>query len=351
MELLSLSASMPRECSVEIPGSKSYTNRALILASLAPGMSRIVGASPSKDSEALTDCLRLLGIEIELRDAGEIVVHGGSEKLNPFQGVFDVGPAGTTMRFLTALCAAIPGADIVLQGSARMHQRPIHELVATLRSAGATIDYLGTEGYPPLRIHSKRRLCGDNLLVDGSTSSQFLTAIALIAPLFENGLSLSVVGQETSTSYIDMTLQSLRDFGIVASCEGYRQLTIGGNQAYTPRTYQVEGDGSGASYLWGIAALSGTSITVLNVNPRSAQGDIAFPKLLERMGCSVTYSDNSITVRGPHKILPIEANMELLPDSAQTLAVIAACAEGVSRLTGLKTLRVKETDRIRALQT
>jgi 3-phosphoshikimate 1-carboxyvinyltransferase len=314
-------------------------------------MSRIVGSSPSNDSEALTKCLRLLGIEIEIGDRGEILVHGGPEKLKPFHGVFDVGPAGTTMRFLTALCAAIPGADIVLQGTARMHQRPIHELVSTLRSAGATIDYLGTEGCPPLRIHSTRRLRGDNLSIDGSTSSQFLTAIALIAPLCENGLSLSVVGQQTSTSYIDMTLQSLKDFGIVASCDGYRQLTINAGQAYTPRTYHIEGDGSGASYLWGIAALSGTSITVHNVNPRSAQGDIAFPKLLERMGCSVTYGDTCITVQGPRKLLPIEANMELLPDCAQTLAVIAACAEGTSTLTGLKTLRVKETDRIQALQT
>jgi 3-phosphoshikimate 1-carboxyvinyltransferase len=351
MERIALSSSIPPQSSVAIPGSKSYTNRALILASLAAGTSRLVGASPSEDSEVLARCLRLLGIEIESSNEGEITVRGGPQKLKPFQGVLDVGPAGTAMRFLTALCAAIPGADITLQGSARMHQRPIHDLVIALRDAGATIEYLGTEGSPPLRIRSVRRLRGNALSISGATSSQFISAVALVTPLFEHGVSLEICGQKTSTSYIDMTLQSLADFGVIASREHYKKIKIAACDAYAPRLYQIEGDASGASYLWGIAALSGTSVTVLNVNPNSAQGDIGFPKLLECMGCSVTYQNHSITVRGPDRLLPIEANMELMPDTAQTLAVIAACAQGASKITGLKTLRIKETDRIQAMQT
>lgn len=351
MEALALSSSIPSESTVTIPGSKSYTNRALILASLAPGTSRLAGVSPSEDSKVLTLCLQLLGIEIESDEEAQIIVHGGPHKLKPFHGVLDVGPAGTAMRFLTALCAAIPGADITLQGSARMHQRPINDLVTALQSAGAAIDYLGTHGCPPLRIHSESALRGSALSINGSTSSQFISAITLIAPLFEDGVSLCIQGQQTSTSYIDMTLQSVRDFGIAASYEDYRHLTIHAGQNYISRAYQVEGDASGASYLWGIAALSGTTITVRNVNPTSAQGDIGFPQLLERMGCSVTLGDSAITVRGPNNLRPIETNMELMPDTAQTLAVIAACAQGTSVLTGLKTLRVKETDRLSAMQT
>jgi 3-phosphoshikimate 1-carboxyvinyltransferase len=350
MQLLHLSASLPPECTVTIPGSKSYTNRALVLASLATGTSRLLGASPSDDSEALTRCLRSLGIEIEHDGELDIVVHGGPQQLKPFRGVLDVGPAGTAMRFLTALCAAIPGADITLQGSARMHKRPIHDLVTTLRAAGATIEYLGSDGCPPLRIHSERRLRGDNLSINGSTSSQFISALALIVPLLETDLGLTIEGEQTSTSYIDMTLQSLRDFGIDCLCQDYRHLVAPRVSSLTPQTYRIEGDASGASYLWGIAALSGSSITTHNINPRSAQGDAAFPGLLERMGCRVTVGSDTITVRGPRSLSAIEANMELMPDTAQTLAVIASCAQGSTKLTGLKTLRVKETDRIHALQ-
>lgn len=230
-----------------------------------------------------------------------------------------------------------------------MHQRPIGALVETLRQAGATIDYLGTEGCPPLRIHSHTSLNGESLTIDGSTSSQFISALTLIAPMFKGGLALSISGEETSTSYLDMTLQSVREFGVAATREGYRSLTIAPGVSYSPRQYHIEGDTSGASYLWALAAVSGGSVTVDNINPRSAQGDIMFPRLLERMGCTVVETDQSISVTGPSTLQAIDASMERMPDTAQTLAVVASCARGTTTIRGLKTLRVKETDRISAL--
>jgi 3-phosphoshikimate 1-carboxyvinyltransferase len=171
----------------------------------------------------------------------------------------------------------------------------------------------------------------------------------LTAPLFQAGLEVRIEGVQTSTSYIDMTLQSLRDFGLTASHDSYQHFSVHPGQGYRAGEYQVEGDASGASYLWAIAALSQGTVTVENINPLSAQGDIKFPELLQQMGCQVHYGDRSITVSGPSELRAIEADMSLMPDTAQTLAVVAACARGATVMRGLHTLRVKETDRIAAL--
>ncbi len=335
--------------SVSVPGSKSYTNRALLMAALATGVSRLSKISPSKDSEALIAALQTLGVGIHAPEETTLIVEGCGGELRPYVGTIDVGPAGTTMRFLTALCAGIPGADITLRGTERMHVRPIRDLVETLRQAGAKIDYLGSEGCPPLRIHSSGRLRGGRVSLNGSTSSQYISALLLTAPLFREGLEVSIEGVQTSTSYIDMTLQSLADFGLTATHGAYQSFGVQSGQTFHAREYRVEGDASGASYLWAIAAISGGTVTVENVNPHSAQGDIKFPELLKKMGCSVAYGERSVTVSGPTRLNAIEADMTLMPDTAQTLAVIAACAEGTTVLRGLHTLRVKETDRIVAL--
>jgi 3-phosphoshikimate 1-carboxyvinyltransferase len=332
-----------------VPGSKSYTNRALVMAALADGQTTLTGASPSRDSEAFISALKELGIRIDTPDQGTIKIFGTGGHFRPYRGTIDVGPAGTTMRFLTALCSTIKGADITLRGSERMHQRPIMSLVDALRQAGASIDYLGSSGCPPLAVRSDRKLHGGGLLIDGSTSSQFISALLLTSPLFEGGLDLSIEGNATSKSYIDMTLQGMREFGVSAVNQGYKRISVSAGQSYTAREYKVEGDASGASYLWALAAVSGGAVTVKNINTSSAQGDIGFPALLERMGCSVSYGDGAITVSGPGKLSAIEADMELMPDTAQTLAVVAAYAKGDTVIRGLKTLRVKETDRIAAL--
>lgn len=348
----------PIEASVTVPGSKSYTNRALIMAALADGRSTLHGYSPSRDCEALIKALRGLKVEIDELDRDTLAVNGLGAELKPFNGEIDVGPAGTTMRFLTTVCAALPDSRVVLRGSERMHLRPIGDLVNALRLAGARIDYLKNHGSPPLVITSSDHgLDGSKLSIDGSTSSQFISSILLSAPLFKGGLELEIRGELTSRSYIDMTLQGLREFGLSFEANDYKKITVPAGASYTARSYKIEGDASGASYLWSLAALSGGSVTVKGVNPLSAQGDVHFAKLLERMGCVVTSTSDSITVHGGGErggggeLRAIDVDMTLMPDTAQTLAVVAAFARGSTVLRGLHTLRVKETDRIAALNT
>jgi 3-phosphoshikimate 1-carboxyvinyltransferase len=336
-------------CHITVPGSKSYTNRALIAAALASGESTLLGASRSADSEVLIHALQKLGVVISTPSPDTILVCGTGGTFPAYHGTIDIGPAGTAMRFLTALCAAIPGANITLRGSTRMHLRPIGPLVSALRQAGATIDYSSSEGCPPLKIHSPTPLAGGAVAIDSSTSSQFISALLLVAPLMEQGLRLRMTGGRVSRSYIDMTLHTLHSFGLDAGYSDNDTITVLPKQVYAPQRYSIEGDASGATYLWAIAAVSKRSVTVENINLKSAQGDLAFPSLLAEMGCIIRRGERSITVTGPEHLQPIDADLELLPDAAQTLAVVAACAKGRSILRGLSTLRVKETDRIAAL--
>lgn len=344
----------PLKTVVEVPGSKSYTNRSLIMAALASGVSKLSAASSSDDSEAMVSALRLLGVSIEEEPTplgSLLTVEGTGGAFLPYRGEINIGPAGTTMRFLTALCAGIPGIDVVLSGSERMHARPIHELVNALRGLGAKIDYLGTEGCPPLRIHSTTHLKGGTIAMNGTVSSQFISALLLTAPLNTNKLAIEIEGEQISRSYIDMTIQSVRDFGVEVTNESYQRYTYAAGQKFAPRSIAIEGDASGASYLWGLAAISQGRVTVKNINPHSAQGDIHFPEALMRMGCSVSSDARSITVQGTKNLQGIEIDMSNMPDVAQTLAVVAAFARGTTVLRGLSTLRVKETDRIAALHT
>lgn len=336
----------------EVLGSKSYTNRSLIIAALASGVSKLSLASISADSEAMTKALRLLGVSIEEEtgpNGTTLIVEGTGGALNPYHGEINVGAAGTTMRFLTALCAAIPGIDVVLSGSERMHVRPIRELVTALRALGAEIDYLGLEGCPPLRIRSKSHLKGGTITMDGTVSSQFISAILLTAPLNTNKLIVEIEGEQISKPYLDMTLQSVQEFGVTITNDSYKRYLCAAGQKYQNRMTQIEGDASGASYLWGLAAISGGKVTVKNVNPQSAQGDIHFPEVLMRMGCSVSSDSRSITVAGPKTLKGIEIDLSNMPDVAQTLAVVAAFAQGTTTMRGLSTLPGKETDRIAAL--
>ena len=339
---------------IDVVGSKSYTNRSLILAALASGTSRLSAASMSADSEAMVAALKLLGVSIEETQTPQgtvLTVEGTGGAFLPYKGEINIGPAGTTMRFLTALCAGIPGIDVVLSGTPRMHVRPIHELVAALRSLGADIEYLGNPGCAPLRIRSKSHLKGGSVSMNGTVSSQFISALLLTAPLNTNSLTIEIEGEQISRSYIDMTLQSIRDFGVTITNDSYKRYSYTVGQRYVPRTLAIEGDASGASYLWGLAAVSQGKVTARNINPQSAQGDIHFPEALMRMGCSISSDANSITVEGAKALRGIEIDMSNMPDVAQTLAVIAAFAQGKTIMRGLSTLPGKETDRIAALHT
>jgi 3-phosphoshikimate 1-carboxyvinyltransferase len=233
-----------------------------------------------------------------------------------------------------------------------MHERPIKDLVNALRTIGASIEYLGKEGCPPLKIIGNV-LPGGSVTVSGSTSSQFLTSLLLAAPLCAEGLAITVEGGLVSSSYVGTTLSVMRAFGV--NVEGDLQtgtFKVPRGSHYSPTTYTPEGDASGATYLWGIAAISGGYVRVSNISHDSAQGDVRFVALLEQMGCKITSGTESgvpwIAVQGPDRLRSITTDMTLLPDAAQTLAVVAATADGTSTITGLSTLVVKETNRITA---
>lgn len=336
---------------VVIPGSKSYTNRALIMAACADGESVLHGVSLSNDSSIMIDALRKLGVGIDLDgDTAKVVGTGGSFK--SFNGEIDVGPAGTTIRFLTALCASAEGVEVVMRGSERMHERPIGDLVDALRELGAEIEYLGDPGCPPLLIKGKR-LNGGKVSMEGKMSSQFFSALLLASPLFASGLVVKVEGEQTSKSYIDMTFEGLEQFGITATNKKYKSYEVGADQSYKGIEYFVEGDASGAGYFWGLSAISGGDIKVCGVRTSSLQGDAKLPVLLAEMGCIVQEGVDQgvpwVTVTKGETLKGIKADLTQMPDSAQALAVVAACAEGNSDLSGLHTLRHKETDRIAAV--
>jgi len=329
---------------ISIPGSKSVTNRSIILATLASGVSTLTGCSLGDDSQTLIDALKKVGVQIKQMDSA-VIINGTAGQLPAWQGEINIGAAGTTMRFLAALFAASEKVEVTLSGSSRMHERPIGELVSSLRELGADIQYLGKEGYPPLRING-RKLLSKPLLLEGSTSSQFTTALLLISPLL-NSIDINFKSTPTSSSYLELTLESLEKFEINGSFSD-KQIKVRSPKKILAKDLKIEGDLSGASYLWAIAAIGGGEVTVANINTSSKQGDLLFPEILKKMGCTVLINSESITVSGK-AVKSLSSDLTLLPDTAQTLAVIASTVKGESKITGLHTLRIKETDRIEAL--
>ena len=332
---------------VVMPGSKSYTNRALIMASLTKGKSILHNISESEDSGVLIEALMKLGVKISR--SGNTIKIMGTEKLHPYSGKISVGDAGTAMRFLTSICALVAG-DIILDGSERMRERPIKVLVDALRNLGAHINYQMEEGYPPIRIKGGG-MKGGLVSLDASISSQYFTSLLMIAPTFKKGLIIEVVGDQISKSYIDMTIDGMKHFGIDVMNENFKKYHIKKGNTYKATTYLIEGDASGASYLWGIAALTGGTVIVKNIDPKSAQGDIHFVDILEKMGCRVIRNEKEswISVTGSNKLSPITVDMSSMPDTAQTLAVISAFVPGSTIITGLSTLKIKETNRLQAM--
>lgn len=335
---------------LSMPGSKSFTARALVAAALADGESILSGVSNSEDSAVLMRALKELGVEVSQQN-DSMIVKGTGGKFKAFRGTINVRDAGTAMRFLTAVAALVPG-EIILDGSERMRERPIGELVDALRSLGADIDYCAKEGFPPLKVRGST-IEGGHVALSGEISSQYITALLLIAPLLHKGMVLDVKGQQVSPSYIDMTLGTLKSFGVAIQNENYKRYAIAKEtNGYTPARYHVEGDASGASYFWAIAALTKSTIRVKNIDPLSSQGDVRFPDLLEIMGCRVirNVGERWIEVSGVDELQAITADMASMPDTAQTLAVVASFARGTSTLSGLSTLQIKETKRLTALK-
>ncbi|MBN3218044.1 3-phosphoshikimate 1-carboxyvinyltransferase [Pectobacterium polaris] len=334
---------------LNLPGSKSVSNRALLLAALAEGKTRLTNLLDSDDVRHMLTALTALGVEYHLssdRTVCEITGLGGAFTASQPLELF-LGNAGTAMRPLAAALCLTDG-DIVLTGEPRMKERPIGHLVDALRQGGAKIDYLEQENYPPLRLHGGFQ--GGEISVDGSVSSQFLTALLMTAPLAAQDTQISIQGDLVSKPYIDITLHMMKAFGIEVRHENYQRFFVAGRQQYrSPGDYLVEGDASSASYFLAAAAIKGGVVRVTGVGRNSVQGDIRFADVLEKMGATVRWGEDYIECeRG--ELHAIDMDMNHIPDAAMTIATAALFAQGgTTTLRNIYNWRVKETDRLAAM--
>ena len=340
---------------VSLPGSKSISNRVLLLAALSGGTTTIHDLLDSDDTRVMLDALRALGCGV--RHVGKVLEVTGLGSGHPASAArLFMGNAGTAMRPLTAALAVL-GGDFELSGVARMHERPIGDLVDALRQLGCSIDYLGTEGYPPLRIGRPQLELDAPIQVRGNVSSQFLTALLMALPLVaRRDVVIDVVGELISRPYIEITLKMLEQFGIAVRRDGWSRFTIPAGSAYrSPGNVHVEADASSASYfiaLGAIAADAGAPVRVKGVGLDSIQGDIRFVEAARLMGAKVDGEPNGLVIsRGAWPLRAIDLDCNHIPDAAMTLAVMALYADGTTTLRNIASWRVKETDRLAAMAT
>jgi 3-phosphoshikimate 1-carboxyvinyltransferase len=355
IEFIELGPYIKAEGTVALPGSKSISNRVLLLSALAKGTTTLKGLLDADDTQVMRAALKTLGVNIDETD-GECVVQGCSGRLPNQQADLFMGNAGTAIRPLTA-ALAILGGDYRLHGVPRMHERPIGDLVDGLRMVGAQVAYEQQEGFPPLRISQGQIRTNELIKVRGDVSSQFLTALLMSLPLVaKNEISIEVIGELISKPYIDITLKLMKRFGVDVRNDNWQKFYIPANEGQpysSPGALYVEGDASSASYFLAAGAISKGPVRVTGVGRNSIQGDVAFADALNQMGANVMAGDDWIEVRGVDtpsgKLQGIELNCLAIPDAAMTLAVAALFVEGPTKLTGIASWKVKETDRIAAM--
>lgn len=353
MEFIDLPQLLSASGTVRLPGSKSISNRVLLLAALAAGTTEVRDLLASDDTERMLEALQALGVG---------VTHLGGEnwRIDGCGGVFRteaaelfLGNAGTAFRPLTA-ALALAGGDYVLKGVPRMHERPIGDLVDGLRQLGAQIDYLGEPGYPPLRIrHRLPDAAAERISVRGDVSSQFLTGLLMALPLLARTVVVEVAGELISKPYIEITLATMARFGVTVEREGWQRFTVrAGSRYVAPGTVYVEGDASSASYFLALGAIGGGPVRVEGVGSESIQGDVKFAEALRQMGAIIDTGPNWMSARAPAGGLRgLELDCNHIPDAAMTLATTALFAQGATKLTNIASWRVKETDRIAAMAT
>jgi 3-phosphoshikimate 1-carboxyvinyltransferase len=336
---------------IRLPGSKSLSNRALLLAALAEGETRLENLLDSDDIRHMLNALTQMGVSYSLSaDKTECTVTGigGKFKSDTSQVLF-LGNAGTAMR---PLCAALAfsDVDVTLSGEPRMEERPIGDLADALIANGANIQYLKNPGFPPLRIQNAE-ITNSRFEVDGSVSSQFLTALLMAAPLLETDVYIDIKGTLVSKPYIDITLDSMRRFGVSLENKDYQSFIIKAGQKYrSPGTFWVEGDASSASYFLAAAAIKGGKVRVIGVGKTSIQGDIKFADVLQDMGAKIEWEDNAITASAG-RLTAIDQDLNHIPDAAMTIATTALFAKGTTVIRNIYNWRVKETDRLHAMAT
>ncbi len=338
----------PPNVTIEVPGSKSYTNRALLVAALADGDSTLTGALFSDDTHYMCNALRKLGIQIsENREQSTFSVTGNGGNIPIHGAELYVGNSGTTTRSLVSYVSLGRG-KFVLDGDEPMRRsRPMSDLLDALTQLGVSARSQYENGHLPIIVQAAG-LKGGKTTIDASKSSQFLTSLLLIAPYTKVGMEIEVIG-DLKTPYIDITLAVMETFGAHVSHKDYRQFHIVGRQQYQPRAYHIEPDASSASYFFAAAALTGGCVTVQHLSTNSSQGDIQFVHVLEQMGCQVSVSDVGITVQGPHQLKGIDVDMKDISDTALTLAAIAPFADSKVSIRNIEHTRWQETDRIHAM--
>jgi 3-phosphoshikimate 1-carboxyvinyltransferase len=338
----------PVDADVAVPGSKSYTNRALLIAALAKGESCLSGVLFSDDTHHMAEGLKTLGIAVQADEANAtFTVTGTGGRVPAREAHLFVDNSGTTARFLTAYLSLGRGV-YTLDGVPRMRQRPIQDLLDGLRSLGVEARSLQGNGCPPVLVEASG-LKGGRAFMPGDKSSQYFTALLLVAPYAENDVEIRVRGALVSKPYIDITLDIMHDFGVEVLNDGYNTFFVRAQQRYRPRSYRIEPDASNASYFFAAAALTGGRIKVRGLTGESAQGDVGFVDILERMGCRVQKAPDGIEVQGPQKLAGIEIDMNSMSDIVQTLCAIAPFASDPVTVRNVAHMRIKETDRIAAL--
>lgn len=330
---------------ITIPGSKSYTHRAFILSALACGESVLINPLRSEDTDHTVQGLKKFGVPIFWEgDVAHVFGKGGELKSTVEE--INVGNSGTSMRFLTAL-SALKNGRTLLDGSERMRKRPIGDLLDGLQMLGARAYSKEGNGYPPVVVES-RGLEGGTVRIKGEKSSQFLSALLMVAPYSQKDVCLEVTGHLASKPYVDITLDIMSTFGVEIQNESYHFFLVRTGQSYLPQKYRIEGDASNASYFFSAAAVSRERLRVENFNPVSLQGDKGFFDILKKMGCEVILRENGVEVQGK-ELQGIDIDMNGMPDLVPTLAVTAAFARGKTLLKNIGHLHLKESDRIRAL--
>jgi 3-phosphoshikimate 1-carboxyvinyltransferase len=350
---LALGPSTIASGSVLLPGSKSISNRTLLLAALCAGETVVRGLLKSDDTDVMLAALESLGIGVEALGGSDYRVTGGGGRFPVTEADLFLGNAGTAFRPLTAVLALASGC-FRLSGVLRMHERPIGDLVDALAQAGANIGYLQNAGYPPLVISPCGAPRAEAVSVRGDVSSQFLSALLMALPLLERSTRVEVVGELISKPYVEITLNLLRRFGIDVVRDEWRAFTIpAGCRFSSPGTIHVEGDASSASYFLAAGAIAGGPVRVRGVGRASIQGDVRFADALAMMGAQITMGDDWMEAQAPAggKLRAIDADLNHIPDAAMTIAICALFAEGTTTIRNVASWRVKETDRLSAMAT
>jgi 3-phosphoshikimate 1-carboxyvinyltransferase len=333
----------PLHATVRVPGSKSLTNRALLIASLAKGTTHLTNALFSDDSCYFAKALQTLGFELQLDETNhEMIITGLGGHIPSRKSELFIGNAGTAARFLSAFLT-LGNGEYRLDGDSRMRERPIQDLIEALNQLGVELE--AKNNCPPVEIFAKG-LPGGKTRIAGNLSSQFLSALLMVAPYARSAVEIEVITELNSKPYVDMTIAVMKDFGVEVERQDYERFTIQPS-FYTPlSSYPIESDASAASYFFAAPAICGGTIRLENISRKSKQGDIAFLDILKNMGCMIQEGDNMIEVTGADSLTGVDVDMRDIPDTAQTLAVLAPFAASPTRIRGIASARVKETDRV-----